>query len=403
MNKKLAIIGIGKNVFNENLFIELNANLKITCICDLNNDKINKFLKEFSSSSLKINDMQILCSDIRNIKWNDHKDKIDIALVALPCDLNFECIKSLLIAGIHVIALKQPFVLNYLQLSELISISWTSSHAKLTCLAPHRYSKYLNKCKEEISSILIVGNIKSIRARKCLNLVENTSQPHHLHENLMHVNTKFLDVLISLFGHVNGRIESNLINEDNDDYGVNMLLSWLKFTALVDVNMNALFAEEIIEVTGTNAYMIIKSDETKIYDKTTRKLSKHFLNEEFNEIEMIKENFKEFLQWIEEEEEEADNDSALESKFKLYLNQELHLMQIIDQVFNNKYNKIKSIKCDYDWPRLTPQIEHILIEQMHSGLSIKTDRAEIRLEFENNFKEYLNAKDLYSLLCNSGK
>lgn len=391
---RFGIIGLGKRAFDSFIpVIKKNRNWIIDSVCDVNEDQLKSFIKEFAFENIKLyNDFSEL--------MKERSKFVDVAIVAVPHQLHFIMTKSLLEVGIHVLK-EKPFALNYQEANKLQELA-TKHSVKLSCAIQRRFSKYFLECQNALTQI---GSIKYIHARKFLTINNLSEGWRSLNGGgaLIDVGIHLIDLMFSFFGKPN-KIESNLVfktralqNYDVED-SIQILGSWLdkdnnEFSGTIEISRVGLFKQEFIEVTGTNGYLMISIKETKVYDIKRNEIG-CFINN-CTDYDLTQRNIEDFITWV-----SCPNDRKIKAKFESFLIRDLQITQMIDEIY--KSEKIKPTKqSDYTWPRITPNLEKAVIEQLHTSLSIY-DRSGIIAELETNFKEYLGVKDNYALLCNSG-
>ena len=370
----ICIIGADKQSCNLNLirFIKSNQNWCLVSICGFDTEKLKSDLEIVEL------DVQEIYNDVFEfLKNRPSKLSINIAILSVEMSANFGLINRLLNSSVNVI-LENCFKIEIPELKELIDAANLNSMK----IASLNWSEFFIQelCSE-------IGHVYSFHAKKTLKVPKKEIEDRQI---LTDAAIPIVSLSFSLFGEPK-KIDSNVLNSG----ALQMILSWsdsgtnINTSGVVVINNGGLMQEEVIEINGTQGYIVIRSETATLYNLN----GEIVVESQKTPDNMLLKRFKYLVDWM-----SGSTCSELDSRSFL----DLSRLKSIYEIFNQRSLHFRKEKYDYDWPRITKELEDAVIEQMHSSLSLKIDRAEMRNQLELGFKEYLGAEKHYSILCNSG-
>ncbi|MGQ9618035.1 MAG: Gfo/Idh/MocA family oxidoreductase [Candidatus Aminicenantia bacterium] len=133
---RIGVIGVGYLGSQHARILSTLPDCKLTCVVDINRERVKKIAKEFSTSPL--------------FNWKDAIPLIDSAVVATPTSIHYEISKGLIEKGKHVLV-EKPITEKIEQAEELIEIAYKKG---LVFQVGHieRFNPALREAKEIIDN-----------------------------------------------------------------------------------------------------------------------------------------------------------------------------------------------------------------------------------------------------------
>jgi UDP-2-acetamido-3-amino-2,3-dideoxy-glucuronate N-acetyltransferase len=219
---KLAIIGGG--YWGKNLIREFNKTGCLDIICEINDELIEQYKKNYPSINI-------------TKQWSDVLDNKNITAVciALPAEMHYKFAKEALLAN-KDIYVEKPITLDVKEAEELVSIA--KQHSKILMVGHLlHYHPAIEKIKELIKNGTF-GKIKQIIANRFNLGIFRTQEnvlwsfaPHDISVILSLCNNKLPNTVYcsghhSLTENVHD-ITNSFMNYDNDNIYVNINVNWL--------------------------------------------------------------------------------------------------------------------------------------------------------------------------------
>lgn len=398
---RFAVVGLGNRSLSCYVPILLGKiTWKLVSVCDINQSSIKDFSEKYCTADNKINVYESYHDLIKELVLYP----IDLVIISVYHNAYLEIVKEFLSRKINVLK-EKPFACSLQSTICLERIIRNDPTVRFSCGVQRRFNPFYYKCKEEIGCI---GNIKYVRVSKdiakvMLNGDWRRSKSLCGGGALIDTGYHVIDLLIFFFGYPSKFREPNFIYEngyypmhsDEVEETFHVKLSWKSsdknFDSFVNISRCGFIKEDCIFINGTQGSIYISDKCARVFlkDKDFVKIIKN----EMSEKDVIHNMISKFIDETSSSKTKIDTPSI----FDEYLNRDLEISKLIFEMYGERFN----LQAAFTWPRITAYTTERVIDQLKNNISIY-DRSGIIKEFEENFLEFINFKNSFAVLFNSG-
>lgn len=398
---RFAVIGLGNRSLSCYVPILIERSTwRLVSVCDINQSSINDFSDKYCTAEFKINVYRSYQDLIRELVLYP----IDLVIISVYHNAYFEIVQEFLSLKINVIK-EKPFAVSLQSTICLESLIKNDPTVRFTCAVQRRFNPFYANCKKELESI---GNIKFIRVNKDIAKIMVNGDWRRSKRlcgggALIDTGYHVIDLLIFFFGYPSEFGEPNLIYEngynridiDEVEESFDVKIIWKnankKFDSFVNISRCGFIREDCIYINGTHGSIYLSDKLAQIFlkDKDSVKIIKN----EMSEKEVIHNMISQFIDDVISSKKKIDTQSI----FDEYLQRDLEISKLIFEMYGERLPST----IDFTWPRVTANTTERVIEQLQKNISIY-DRSGIIKEFEEKFLEFINLKNSFALLFNSG-